>query len=46
MDKDIEADLFLKQAMSLRRELVPDDDRSEEKLVERDWDDLMFYHSR
>lgn len=32
--------------MRIRKTTAPDDHRPEEKLVEEDWDDLLYYYSR
>lgn len=42
-DKVDRAKSLLEHAMSLRRELVPDDDREEIELRDKDWDELVFY---
>ncbi|CAO2647526.1 Nn.00g084480.m01.CDS01 [Neocucurbitaria sp. VM-36] len=42
-DNEDEARIVLDRAMSLRHELVSDDDREEEDLTDDDWDSLVFY---
>jgi hypothetical protein len=43
MGKKVESAARLKEAMRIRHELVPNDDREEKDLVDQDWDQLTFY---
>jgi hypothetical protein len=42
-DNSNEAHVLLEQAMRIRHELVPDDDRKEEDLTDADWDSMVIY---
>lgn len=44
--KRLEAKGVLNKAMRIRKTIAPDDHRPEEELVEKDWDDLLYYYSR
>lgn len=46
MGNAVEGNLLLDKAMQLRKELVPNDHRSEEQLVDNDFDILVYYFSR
>ncbi|KAI9653617.1 MAG: hypothetical protein M1821_006964 [Bathelium mastoideum] len=46
MGNHVEADELLRRAMRLRKELRPDDSRSEVDLSDRDWDILIWPHQR
>lgn len=46
LESNVEGELFLETAMRLRKELVPDDNRTEEQLLDRDFDVLVYYFSR
>ncbi|KAK0616467.1 hypothetical protein B0T14DRAFT_568067 [Immersiella caudata] len=41
-----EGDAFIKRAMEIRKEVVPNDKRLEEQLTYADWDNVVFYYSR
>ncbi|KAF2242058.1 hypothetical protein BU26DRAFT_571299 [Trematosphaeria pertusa] len=44
--RHLEAEGFLREAMRVRREIVPEDERGEGELKEEDWDALVDYYSR
>lgn len=41
-----EGNAQLTRAMELRREIVPDDLRTEDQLTDQDFDELVWYYSR
>lgn len=43
---EVEGDAQLEQAMRLRKEILPDDDRPEEQLSDYDFDVVVYYYSR
>lgn len=46
MGSGVEGRAELDQAMRLRKEILPDDDRSEEQLSNYDFDIVVYYYSR
>lgn len=46
MGNGVEGDAQLDQAMRLRKEILPYDDRSEEQLSDYDFDVMVYYYSR
>lgn len=46
MGNDVEGDAQLQRAMTLRKEIVPDDHRSWNQLDNEDFDKVVYYYSR
>jgi hypothetical protein len=46
LGNEVEGKALLKRAMDLRREIVPEDLRTEDQLTDEDFDKAVYYYSR